>query len=63
MTGAITVAAIVGLLSLLGGVALGWYLRRTNDWCPACGEQLTCNACGSGAAWPKRPATTSARRS
>ena len=43
MTGAVTVSAIVGLLSLFSGVALGWYLRRTNDWCPACGEQLTCH--------------------
>ncbi|MBB2944593.1 hypothetical protein FB565_004326 [Actinoplanes lutulentus] len=42
MTGAVTVSAIVGLLSLFSGVALGWYLRRTNDWCPTCGEQLTC---------------------
>ncbi len=43
MTGAVTVSAIVGLLSLFSGVALGWYLRRTNDWCPTCGEQLTCH--------------------
>ncbi|MEU4691837.1 hypothetical protein [Actinoplanes sp. NPDC023714] len=43
MTGAVTVSAIVGLLSLFAGVALGWYLRRTNDWCPTCGEQLTCH--------------------
>jgi len=55
MTGAVAVAALVGLLSLLGGVALGWYLRRSNDWCPACGEQLACEGCGAGAAWPKRP--------
>jgi hypothetical protein len=59
MTGAVTVAAIVGLLSLLSGVALGWYLRRTNDWCSACGEQLACEGCGAGAAWPKRPMTSS----
>jgi hypothetical protein len=59
MTGAVTVAAIVGLLSLLGGVALGWYLRRSNDWCPVCGEQLACESCGTGAAWPKRPMTSS----
>jgi hypothetical protein len=57
MTGAVTVAAFVGLLSLLAGVALGWYLRRTNDWCPACGEQLACEGCGAGAAWPKQAAT------
>jgi hypothetical protein len=61
MTGAVAVAAIVGLLSLLGGVALGWYLRRTNDWCPACGEQLTCQSCGAGAAWPRPQATPAAR--
>ncbi|GIM95112.1 hypothetical protein [Paractinoplanes toevensis] len=59
MTGAVTVAAIVGLLSLLGGVALGWYLRRTNDWCSSCGDQLACEGCGSGAAWPKRPMSSS----
>jgi len=62
MTGAVTVAALVGLLSLLGGVALGWYLRRANDWCPACGEQLACDGCGSGAAWPRQSVSTSARR-
>ena len=45
MTGAVTVAALVGLLSLLGGVALGWYLRRTNEWCPACGEEMACGEC------------------
>jgi hypothetical protein len=61
VTGAVTIAAVVGLLSLLAGVALGWYLRRTNDWCPACGDQLACDGCGAGAAWP-RPQTTSAGR-
>ncbi len=54
MTGAVLVAAVVGLLSLLGGVALGWYLRRTNDWCSSCGSQLACGGCGTGAAWPRR---------
>lgn len=62
MTGAVAVAAIVGLLSLLGGVALGWWLRRSNDWCPVCGEQLACEGCGTGAAWPKRPVATTQRR-
>ena len=38
MTGAITVAAVVGLLSLLAGVALGWHLRRTDEWCAGCAE-------------------------
>jgi hypothetical protein len=59
MTGAVLVAAVVGLLSLLGGVALGWYLRRTNDWCSTCGEQLACDGCGTRAAWPKRSMTSS----
>ena len=39
MTGAVTVSAIVGLLSLLAGVALGWHLRPTDDECPACGKE------------------------
>jgi hypothetical protein len=54
VTGAIALAAVIGLVSLLAGVALGWYLRRTNDWCSHCGDQLSCAGCGSKAAWPKR---------
>ncbi|MFC3737564.1 hypothetical protein [Paractinoplanes deccanensis] len=39
MTGAVTVAAVAGLLSLLSGVWLGWRLRQTNHHhCPACGS-------------------------
>ena len=38
MTGAVTVAALVGLMSLLSGVWLGWRLRQSNNPCPACGE-------------------------
>jgi hypothetical protein len=38
MTGAVTVSALVGLLSLFAGVGLGWYLRSANDWCPDCTE-------------------------
>nr|WP_221380431.1 hypothetical protein [Actinoplanes polyasparticus] len=45
MTGAVTVAALVGLLSLLAGVALGWHLRRSNEGCPSCGDQMSCLAC------------------
>ena len=62
MTGAVTVAAVVGLLSLLGGVALGWHLRRANDsWascapCASCGDQMACQSCGNETAWPT-PAT------
>ena len=51
MTGAVTVAAFVGLLSLLAGVALGWYLRRANNWCPSCGDQLACEACDASGDW------------
>ena len=61
MTGAVAIAALVGVLSLLTGVALGWYLRRTNDWCTHCGDQLTCETCGSRAAWPRPPVTEDAR--
>jgi hypothetical protein len=53
MTLAVILAAAVGLASLLAGVALGWYLRRTNDWCAHCGDQLTCDGCGNHAAWPR----------
>ena len=53
MIGAIAAAAVVGLISLLAGVALGWYLRRSNDWCPHCGDQLSCDGCGGRAAWPR----------
>ncbi len=45
MTGAVALVALVGLASLLAGVALGWYLRRTTDWCRHCGNQLTCDGC------------------
>jgi hypothetical protein len=45
VTGAVAVAALVGLASLLAGVALGVYLRRTTDWCRHCGNQLTCAGC------------------
>ena len=60
MTGAVTLAALIGLASLLAGVALGWYLRRTNDWCTNCGDQLTCDGCGAQAAWPRPRVTESA---
>jgi len=62
MTGAVAVAAVVGLLSLLAGVALGWYARRTNDWCPTCGEQMGCEHCRRAADVPRRHAASTARR-
>jgi hypothetical protein len=58
MTGAVALAAVIGLASLLAGVALGWYLRRTNDWCPDCGGQLICAACGSRTALSRERATS-----
>ena len=63
MTGAVTVAAIVGLISLLSGVALGWYLRRANNWCPSCGDQLACSACGANSGWRVEQETASPTRS
>ncbi len=50
MTGAVMLAALIGLASLLAGVALGWYLRHVNDWCADCGTQLTCDGCTAPAA-------------
>jgi hypothetical protein len=58
MTGAVALAAIIGLASLLAGVALGWYLRRANNWCPDCGDQLSCVGCGSHAARSRERATS-----
>ena len=62
MTGAVALASLVGLLCLLAGVALGWYLRRSNDWCAHCGDHLACESCGSRAAWPRTPASETVRQ-
>ena len=56
MTGTVTAAILLGLVNLLAGVALGWYLRRANAWCPQCGDRMTCAGCGNQAAWA--PAAT-----
>ena len=61
MTVAVVLAVIVGLVGLLAGVALGWYLRRSNDWCAHCGDQLTCEGCGHRAAWPRTRITEPVR--
>ncbi|BFU41808.1 hypothetical protein [Krasilnikovia sp. MM14-A1004] len=61
MIGAIAVAALVGLASLLAGVLLGWHLRRTNNWCPGCGDQLACTACGEPATRPHDPEPAGSR--
>ena len=53
----LALVALVGLLSLVAGVALVWYLRRANVWCPHCGGQLTCEGCRAGASWPRRRIT------
>jgi hypothetical protein len=59
MTGAIALAALIGLATLLAGVALGWYLRRANTWCPDCGDQLRCVGCGGRPAARSREHATS----
>jgi hypothetical protein len=58
MTGAVALAALIGLASLLAGVALGWYLRPANNGCQKCGDQLTCVACGSPGIRPRERATS-----
>ena len=58
MTGAVALAALIGLASLFAGVALGWRLRPAYHWCPECADQLTCMACGPRPA-PRREPTTS----
>lgn len=52
------VTALLVLIGLMAGLALGWYLRRINTWCPTCGDTLVCAGCGR---WPgvRRPSETS----
>lgn len=52
MTGTIAAGILLGVVNLLFGVGLGWYLRRANSWCPHCGDRLTCSGCGGHTAWP-----------
>jgi hypothetical protein len=55
------VFGLTAVLSLLAGLALGWYLRRATSWCPHCGHSLTCSACGHrpAKAGQSRPSPTS----
>lgn len=46
MSGMVPTIAAVAIFFLLAGVALGWYLRRANAWCPRCGGALRCRGCG-----------------
>ncbi len=56
MSGTVALTALLAVLILLVGVALGWYLRGANSWCPECGHRLTCQGCGTdAAAWSARP--------
>ncbi len=57
MTATLAVAILLPVLALVAGVALGWYLRRANSWCPQCGDRLTCQSCGSGASWAPHTGT------
>jgi hypothetical protein len=54
----ITAAIVLGVVNLLIGVALGWYLRRANSWCPHCGDRLECSGCGSQPVWTPAARTT-----
>jgi hypothetical protein len=51
MIGSLALTILIAISSLLSGIALGWYLRRANAWCPQCGGLLTCQACGSRPTW------------
>lgn len=46
--------ALVGLAGALAGIAVGWYLRSVNPWCPHCGAAVSCTACGERPSWPHR---------
>jgi len=48
------VTVLVAVAALVLGVALGWYLRRINVWCPHCGDALTCPGCGGRPTWSAR---------
>jgi hypothetical protein len=54
MTGSIAILALIAVSCLLAGVALGWYLRRVNAWCPECGDFLTCSSCGQPTGFRRR---------
>jgi len=47
----IELVVLATFAALLVGVALGWYLRRINAWCPQCGNVLTCPGCGGRPTW------------
>lgn len=38
-------AALLVLIGSMAGLALGWYLRRINTWCPHCGDVMVCRGC------------------
>ncbi|GIJ50142.1 hypothetical protein Val02_70280 [Virgisporangium aliadipatigenens] len=42
---------LITVFGLLAGVALGWYLRSVNTWCPQCGDAMSCAGCGKRPSW------------
>jgi hypothetical protein len=42
---------LIGLTGILAGIAMGWYLRSVNAWCPQCGAAVSCTACGRRPQW------------
>lgn len=46
----ILMVVLVGL-AVTVGVALGWYLRAMNSWCPYCGAGMACSECTRRPSW------------
>jgi len=46
MSGLGLAIALTAVCSVPVGMAIGWFLRRANTWCPRCGGVLTCRGCG-----------------
>lgn len=60
------IASVVAVLVV--GIALGWFLRKKERWCSACGGDLVCLACAQDATaartrQPRRGEAATYRRS